>query len=249
MIVVAETDRVDVLITVAETVPESVGDAAMADGDDVSENDTPSLADATLGEADNDTEGELVTKTDPLTRFVTDVEAVAEVENSVLCEGRTLDESEAEGEIEPEIETELDRDGISIVFDAFTDAETVLVPPNLFVGEREELSVYVRDMSAVFVDITEVDSVGEFDTLALSVIRGEVDVDTLYELLPDIDVEPEKEPDDDTEVESELESLLNADELDEYDTELLPENDTRLVTEGTRVLTTEDDFPGDLVDD
>ncbi len=225
MTVVADTDKIDVLLSDTETVPESVGEAAMADGEEVTENDISSLGDATLGEAEFDEEGEFVMKTDPLSRFVTDVEAVDEVENSALSDDKELEESEAEGEIDPEIETELEREGNSIVFEAFTDNEPVLVPSNLFEGERKELTVCDRDMNAVFVAITEIEMKGELDTLALNESRGEADVDTLYELLPDIELEPDKDPDDDTEVESELELLLKADELDEYDSELLPDGE------------------------
>ena len=240
---------VAVVITDAEIVPESVGEAASADGDEVTENDTTSLADKTLGEEEVDDEGELVMETDLLSRFVTDVEAVAKIENSLLCENRMLEESEAEGEIDPDSETELVLDGISIVFEAFTDTEPVIVPPNLFVGERNELTVCERDIGAVFVAITEVDSIGASDTIALNESRGVGDVDTLYELLPDIEPEPDNDPDDDTEVESELEPLLKADELDEYVSELLPDNDTRLVAEDNNDFTEDGDFPVDFVDD
>jgi hypothetical protein len=169
----------------------------------VAENDISVLGDATLGEAEVDVDGELVAETEPLSRFVTDDEAVAKEENSVLCESKELEESEAEDEIEPSCETELLRDGMSIVFEDFTDAETVLVPANLFVGERKELKDIDRDASAVFVNITEVDSIGELETLALNESKGEADVDTLCELLPDVELEPDKDPDDETELESE----------------------------------------------
>jgi len=223
--VVADTDKIEVLLSDTETVPESVGEAAMADGEEVTENDISALADAKLCEAEFDGEGEFVIKMDPLSRFVTDVEAVDEVEYSALSDDKELEESEAEGEIDPEIETELEREGNSIEFEAFTDTEPVLVPSNLFVGERKELTVCDRDMNAVFVAITEIEIIGELDTLALNESRGEADVDTLYELLPDIELEPDKDPDDDTEVESELELLIKADELDEYETELLPDGE------------------------
>ena len=98
----------------------------------------------------------MVTETDSLSRLDIDVEAVAEVENSELCESRELADSDAEGEIDPSCEMELLRDGISIVFEAFTDAETVVVPPNLFVGEITALTVCDRDTSDVFVAISEV---------------------------------------------------------------------------------------------
>jgi hypothetical protein len=80
-------------------------------------------------------------------------------------------------------------------------------------------------MRAVFVAIAEEDCIGELDALELVVSRGEADDETLAELLPDLMLEPEKDADDDGDVESEFESLLKADELDERDSELLPDED------------------------
>ena len=263
-IVVADTNDVAVSTTDDETVPESVSEAARADGDEVSEKDksaladadgeevsendtsaladailgeaevdadgelvmvtdTTALADATLGEAELDAEGELVPRMDLLSRFVTDVEADAEVVDSVLSDANELEDAEAEGEIDPEIEVELLRDGKMIVLVALPDDVIVFVPQ--LVRELVELTVVDGNLDSVSVAIPEEETIGEFDMLALNVSEGEGDVDTLYELLPVIELEPVKDPNDDAELESELESLLKADELDEYVSELLPDDD------------------------
>ena len=74
----------------------SEGVSARADGVEETVKDAPLLADTTLGDADVDAEGEVETKFELLSRLLIDVEDVAEVENSALCEDRTLEESDAE---------------------------------------------------------------------------------------------------------------------------------------------------------
>ena len=169
MIVVADTNEVGVSNKVADTVLDSVSEAASADGDDVTDNVISSLAEATLTDAESDDEGELVMETDPLSKLVTEAEGVAEVENPLLCDSKELEESETEDDNDCSCDTELLRDGTIIVFEAFIDVEPVIVPPPpiLLVGERNELRVCDRDMRAVFVKISAIETIGELDTLAL----------------------------------------------------------------------------------
>ena len=96
IIEVIDTVAVIDTVTVNDAVLVSEGVSARADGVEVTVNDASLLAETTLGDADVDAEGEDETNIELLSRLLIDVEDVAEVENSALCEDRTLEESDAE---------------------------------------------------------------------------------------------------------------------------------------------------------